>query len=198
MTREEWLNKLTDALRIVFQAAGGEIPENVRSTCGWPSQGAKAKKKRRLGECWDAESSGDQHFEIFISPLMEDGGEVAGTLVHELCHAALGIEAGHKAPFKKLATALGLEGKMTATTVGEELQMLLAQLIEEIGPYPHAKLVYSSSPKKQTTRMVLVRCPKLECGYQVRTTKKWIEIGVPTCPCGEKMIAELPEENTDA
>lgn len=68
MTREEWLSQLTDALRPEFLEAGGEVPERVRVTCGWPSQSAKAKKNRRIGECWSADSSQDRHFEVFISP----------------------------------------------------------------------------------------------------------------------------------
>ena len=189
MTREEWLNKLTDSLRPLFASAGGKIPEQVRTTCGWPSQGAKATKTRRLGECWGAESSGDQHFEIFITPLLDDGNEVAGTLVHELCHAALGIKEGHRAKFKKLATGLGLEGKMASTTVGDDLKITLAKLIEEIGPYPHAKLSLKEK-KKQGTRMLKVVCPDPACGWSARTTQKWVDVGLPTCCCGKRMEVE--------
>jgi hypothetical protein len=45
--------------------------------------------------------------------------------------------------------------------------------------------------------MILVKCPKPECGYQVRTTRKWLDVGVPTCPCGELMKAELPDTDDD-
>jgi len=37
----------------------------------------------------------------------------------------------------------------------------------------------------QTTRMLKVECPA--DGYIVRTTQKWIDLGLPTCPCGEEM-----------
>ena len=26
-----------------------------------------------------------------------------------------------------------------------------------------------------------------ECGYTVRVTRKWLNIGVPVCPCGTEM-----------
>lgn len=198
MIREQWLGELTDLLRPMFEDVGFPLPEKIRASCGFPSKGALATKAKRVGEAWSSEASDDQHFETFVTPMIADALEVAAIQVHELCHCAVGLACKHRKPFTIAARAIGLEGRMTATEAGEELTIKLEELIEEIGPYPHAKLVYSSSPKKQTTRMVLVRCPKLECGYQVRTTKKWIEIGVPTCPCGEKMIAELPEENTDA
>jgi len=186
VTREEWLNKITNTLRPIFQTVGGEIPEQVRATCGWPSQAARAKKKRRYGECWSSKSSNDGHFEIFVSPLLDDGIEVAGVLVHELCHTVLGVDVGHKAPFKKLATALGLEGKMTSTTIGEDLQVLLTELITDIGPYPHAKLSLKEK-KTQGTRMLKVICPDPSCGWSCRTSQKWIDVGTPVCCCGVKM-----------
>ncbi len=191
-TREDWLTKLTDALRPAFLEAGGELPENIRVTCGWPSQGAKAKKNRRLAECWGPEASDDDHFEIFISPTLDDAVEVGGILVHELAHAAVGVEAGHKAPFHRVAVAMGLEGKMTATTSSEPLVQRLQSLTDKIGLYPHAKLSFKKK-KTQGTRMIKVQCPDPACGYQVRTTQKWIDIGLPTCFCGIKMEAEEPE-----
>lgn len=194
MTREDWLNEMTEALRPDFLDAGGEIPEKVRLTCGWPSQGAKAKKNRRIGECWGDERSDDQHFEVFISPLLDTHVEVAEVLVHELVHTAVGIEAGHKAPFRRLAVAMGLEGKMTATHATKELAAKLEEMAARIGPYPHAKLSFSNKPKTQGTRMIKVQCPDPACGYQVRTTRKWLDLGTPTCVCGKKMEEEVIPE----
>ncbi|MEQ4716108.1 hypothetical protein [Nonomuraea sp. B19D2] len=50
----------------------------------------------------------------------------------------------------------------------------------------------SSAPKAQTNRHVLLKCiaPGCDCeGYQVRTTRKWLEIGLPSCPLGNEMQA---------
>lgn len=51
--------------------------------------------------------------------------------------------------------------------------------------------------KKQTTRMLKVVCPDEECPhndagspYLVRTTRKWIECGLPACPCGAAMVLD--------
>jgi hypothetical protein len=187
-TREEWLGRLTKALRPDFLEAGAEIPEAVRSTCGWPSQGAKAKKKRRIGECWGPKSSKDKHAEVFISPVLSNPTEVGETLVHELVHAAVGIEHGHKAPFRRVAVALGLEGKMTATYAGDALRDRLVTLTSKIGPYPHAKLTFSNK-KADTNRQLKLQCPDPSCGYIARTSQKWIDVGCPTCVCGTKMEA---------
>jgi hypothetical protein len=117
MTREERLNQLVDKLRSDFVEAGAEIPEEVRVSFGWPSQSGKTKKKRRVGECWPSSSSGDQHHEVFISLVLSDPLEVDETF-HELVHAAVGADHGHRAPFHRAATAIGLEGKMTSTDAG--------------------------------------------------------------------------------
>ena len=192
MTREEWLGKMVAQLRPEFEKKGAVVPQKVRASCGFPSKSALANKARRVGEAWSDKNSEDQSWEVFISPVLKDSIEVAGVLVHELVHTAVGIECGHRGPFKRVAVAMGLEGKLTATTAGEELKSLLTTITDKIGPYPHARLVASNRPKTQTTRMHLVKCP--ECGYQVRTTRKWLELGVPTCPCGSEMVAEESEE----
>jgi hypothetical protein len=196
MTREDWLKKLTDALRPDFVEIGSPIPEKVRSACGFPSKSALAAKTRRIGEAWSCESSDDKTFETFVSPLLGDAVEVAATQVHELVHCCVGLNAGHKGPFKAVAKAIGLEGKLSETHAGEKLKARLEELIAQIGPYPHAKLVHSNRPKKQTTRMLKVTCP--DCGCICRMTAKWIEdCGCPTCACGGQMVADPVEGDDD-
>jgi hypothetical protein len=127
---------------------------------------------------------------MFISPCITDLHEVGGVIIHELVHAAVGCEHGHKAPFRRLATALGLEGKMTATSPGENLCKRIDEVCTRIGePYPHSKLDLNAvAANKAGNRQLKVECPA--CGYIVRTTQKWIDVGLPTCFCGEGMVHE--------
>ena len=192
MNREKWLSTCLERLRPDFERIGFMLPEKIRTSCSWPSKSALAQKKRRIGECWSAECSGDETFETFISPALKDSVEVAATLVHELTHAAVGLEEKHKRRFRECARAMGLEGKMTATTAGESLTARLKEIIKEIGEYPHAALTKSNAPPKQGTRMLKVECPA--CGCIVRMTQKWLDdAGAPTCACGEQMILEGDE-----
>lgn len=185
-TREAWLQSLADFLRPHFDKAGFPLPDNFRASCGFPSKSALAAKNRRIGECWADSASDAEVFEVFITPLLDDPAEVGAILVHELTHVAVGLQCGHKGAFRRAALAVGLEGKMTATTAGEALRKRLHALIEEIGLYPHARLHASNRKKKQTTRMLKVECT--ECGCVVRMTAKWLtEIGPPTCACGADM-----------
>jgi len=196
-TREQWLTELIDRLRPMFAEIGFPLPEKIRASCGFPSKAALAKKAQRLGEAWSSDQSEDKHFETFVTPMVCNPVEVAEIQVHELVHCAAGLECKHRKPFTTIARLVGLEGKMTATVAGGALRATLEEFVEETGMYPHAKLVYNSNPKKQGTRMILVKCPKIECGYQVRTTKRWLEVGVPTCPCGKKMVADFPDEEDE-
>lgn len=190
-TRESWLNAAADVIRKNFadefgqhfQTAGAMHLDNLLVSAGFPS---KMGLTNRIGECWRAEASGDktQHH-IFINPRLEDPIEVVATLAHEMVHAADNGENGHKGPFTKMVRAMGLEGKPTATFAGEDFKAFVEKVLVEVGEYPHVKLVSVAAPKKQTTRMLKVEAKC--CGYTVRTTQKWLEIGSPMCPCGNEM-----------
>jgi hypothetical protein len=195
-TREQWLEAAVQALRPIFAEIDVELPP-VRVSVGWPSRGGTANKGRVIGQCWKTSVASDGVAQIFISPVL--GGEGAdpveqvhmlGVLAHELIHAWDDCDSGHRGSFAKAARNLGLVGKMTCTTVGEELAEQLLGVLAEVGPYPHAPLDFAEMEKQrkpQTTRMLKLECP--EDGYIVRTTAKWLEVGYPTCPCGTEMEA---------
>lgn len=195
LLREEWLNRLVELLRPLFSDNGKPLPKKVRVSCGWPSAGGRGTSKRVIGQAWSAEASSDGTHETFISPVLEDAGIVAATVVHELVHHAVGVKEGHKRPFRTLALAVGLEGKMTATVASKDLKDRLHDLCTKIGAYPHAALDPFAGPvKKQSTRMLKVECNRKECGCILRMTKKWLDdVGVPRCGCGGTMTCEEAE-----
>lgn len=180
-TREEWLQEGADKMRTqLFAEQGYNVPE-VRVSVGFPSTGAGGKV---IGECHYMAS--DKMPQIFIHPTLDEATRALDVLAHELVHATLGGLAGHKKEFKKCAVSIGLTGKMTATTAGETLQAWLNELVEELGEYPHAKLD-TSGRKKQGTRLIKVECA--ECGYNLRTTAKWLQLmGAPICPCNDEVM----------
>jgi hypothetical protein len=195
-TREAWLLSAAEKIAPMLEQAGGanivrKVAEGkISISVGFPSKTIR----KRIGECWSAvasENGGTNH--LFISPLLDDTIEVLGVVVHELIHADDDCESKHNGHFRKVALAVGLTGKMTSTEVGEDLQPLLKDLAEELGPYPHVKLKLGAQ-KKQTTRMLKAICDDSECPYgeespyTIRLTKKWVEVGLPSCPCGAEMI----------
>lgn len=186
-TREAWLQSLVAELRPRYE---GELPETVHVSVGFTSKG---KRSKRIGECWRGECSADKAPQIFIHPALGDPVEVAETVVHELIHACR-PDAKHGAGFRSVALRLGLTGRMTATVAGRELTTELQQLVERLGPYPHPQLVSgtSSAGPKQSTRMRKIECPT--CGYTARTSQKWLDVGLPSCPEGDEMVPATEEE----
>lgn len=203
-TREGWLLAAVEVLRPRFDEVGLPLPEKVRVSVGFGGN-TRAESANVLGVCWARRASEDGVNQIFISPELNDTARILDVLLHELIHAADDCEHQHKGAFAEAATRLGLEGKMTATVASIGLAAEMIVLAEELGTYPHGALTgysarrapkpvpgtpgalppVSSGPKPQGTRMLKVMCPA--DGYTVRTTEKWLAIGLPTCPCGTEM-----------
>ncbi len=181
--REAWLKQAIVKLEGRFTKYGHKMPA-VKVSVGFPGGGSA---KKRIGEHWSPEASDDKVGSIFISPVLSNSIEVLGVLVHEMVHAVAGNKAGHGPAFKRIATQMGLTGKMRSTTVGELLKQDLEYMITQIGDYPHAKLNLSMGRKKQSTRMVKQCCEA--CEYIVRSSQKCIdEHGPVICPsCNNPM-----------
>lgn len=185
--RESWLLAATETLRDTLFKRGGETVPVVKVSIGFPGGGSARK---RIGECWNAKASADQVPQVFISPTLADPIRVLDVLVHELIHAIV-PDAGHKAPFKRIADKVGLTGKMTATVAGPELTKELGALADQLGAFPHAKLNLADR-KKQTTRLNKAECSA--CGYTCRVTAKWLnEMGPPLCPCNQLAMTASAE-----
>jgi len=214
--REEWLTRAVDAyFRAVFERLGYKIPRPIHLSVGWGRGRNGAESKDMPGQCWSGSWSTDGAPHVFISPSLgyanetadEDGNPVPGVLgvlAHMLVHAALDPFMDHGAEFRKLARALGLEGPMAATEVGNPLGAefhLLTQDDGILGPYPHAKIEVlefpaqvpqlvgvgprraHSGPAKQTgSRHAKVMCVQHPDNYVVRTSRAAVERGMgPLC-----------------
>lgn len=210
--RETWLNLLAAMMAPRFEELGFPLPP-FRVSVGFPSAGMKSAA---IGECWDKRASSDERFEIFIRPDQSDSMDVAYVLAHELTHAAVGLKCGHKGPFETVALALGFTRPLTvASKPTETLLAWLQPMIDSLGAIPHASLTWrgedgprvkrggggvvaddeegepaSSRPKKQSTRLKKCVCNAEDCGYTVRITAKWLEVGPPHCPLHGAMQIE--------
>lgn len=175
--RHAWLEKARTLAITLLADAGLIIPDNVRLSIGMPFRAGR----ETIGQCWHKAASADGSAEVFVSPVLSDGEQILGVLVHELIHAALPDGEGHGKTFGKYARAVGLEGKLTATTVGEALKVPFAGFLADNGPYPGAAIdPKAAGGKKQGTRMLKAFCQT--CEYTVRSTKKWFSVAVPNCP----------------
>jgi len=191
--RETYLNQAITQFRPLFKRVNAPIPapEKLRVTCGFPSKSAGRSSKQRIGECWSSNASADGTTELIVSMVLDDDIRVLDVLCHELIHAAVGNECGHRGEFKRVAVALGMEGIMTATIAGAELRTKLEAISKKLGAYSHAAIDFSNR-KKQTTRMIKVTCKETDgCGMIFRTSATWIAFtgGELSCPsCGEGTV----------
>ena len=186
------MNELAALMAPRFEAEGYTLP-NLRISVGFPLGSRTA-----IGQCFHPNYSQDKSYELFISPVL-DVDDVVHVLVHELAHTVT-FGDGHKGAFTKLIRALGLDGKPTMTVAGKDTAWAyrLADTIK--ATYPHAPMGAKGGTVKITggrvpdgatptpkakTRLIRVECPC--CGYLIRTTEKWIETGLPSCPSGTEM-----------
>ena len=179
--RETYLGEAAVELREwILDLPEGQDFELPLVSVGFP-KGSRGRGKA-IGQCHDKTTSGDKvRAHVFISPEVKDKVEVLRILLHELIHASVGTQCGHRKEFRKLALALGFKQPMTSTPAGAELQEQLEYLAKKLGDYPHPGLNYKQ--RKGGTRMLKVYCGA--CGCVARMTRKWLDyVGPPTCGCG--------------
>ena len=177
--REEWLLAAIDEVRPMFTANGAALPKAIRVTCGPPTN---AIRSGAIGQAWSSASSGDAHWELLISPVLAEPARVFDVLIHELCHTTAGA-MNHGKVFGSIAHRMGLAqgtNGWKSTVQGPTFAAMYQDILDALGPYPHAPLSLGSI-KKQATRLLKAQCG---CGYTIRLTKKWADTGLPTCICG--------------
>ena len=140
-TRESWLRAATADLRPYFTAQGYPLPDKIRFAIGFPSTG---RKGNRVGECWHASTSADEHFEIFIRADLDEPEKVLGVLVHELVHAVVPIDAKHGQALASAAGKIGSVGQMV-----RHAQLLLQKRLDDLAAVSRA---FTPCPAQYRTR----------------------------------------------
>ena len=199
LTREDWLNKSKDLLQSgVFKTAKITIPKDVKISCGFAlgTRKTQGKRCRTLGVCHNRASSTAGVNEIFMSPQNDDTLKTLGVLAHELIHAVDDCKNGHGKVFREMAHAIGLEGKMTATTESPALIVELEKIALKLGNYPHAEILLNNR-KVQSTRNLKIVCSDDDgngCGFSFRTSRKNFEmITNYTCPSCQNEAGYITE-----
>ncbi len=68
------------------------------------------------------------------------------------------------------------------STRAAQIQSFNKAVDRQAALYPHRTLDVTVNARKQSTRLLRIVCPA--CGYTARTTRHWLDRGLPTCPCG--------------
>lgn len=217
------MNAVADRMAPRFEQLGYPLPE-FRVSIGFTSGGMRSNAN---AEVWSNTASADGKFEILIRPDVGDSTMAAALLAHELTHAAVGLKEGHKGKFVQVMIALGLTKPFTSTVPTDAFREWVGPFIEELGDIPHGSLRWSlpgmpkrtpgagkvagairigmeaervqelvtSAKPKQTTRLLKAACN--ECGYTVRVTQRWLDIGPPHCPQHGAMSAATEDHQTE-
>lgn len=189
VNRELWLQNAVDMLKPIFkEKANVTIPFDVNVSTGFPSAKGVSSKQKTIGQCWTREASDAKINEIYINPCIDDSIKVLDILAHELVHASDNCESGHRGFFARVARAIGLEGKLTATHAGEALADDLKAIIDQIGEFPHSKLNPSIGIKKQGTRLIKIGC---DCGVIGRMSQSAIDGMSWDCSTCDQKVSEV-------
>jgi hypothetical protein len=180
--RESWLQAGAQALRALV------FPDTMQPPRVWLSVGfPKAAKGRgkAIGQCWDGALSTDKAPHVFIHPTLMDPAAVLTTLTHELVHATVGVEHGHRGAFITLAREVGLCRPWTQTPPGPVLLSQVEDIARVLGPYEHAGLDAPQKPKsKNRNRLWTCACGPMVAGHKIRAASD--ELEVICLKCGEQ------------
>ena len=195
-TREGWLEAAKNRLSAEFFC--GEtppLPERTQCSCSWMFRSAKA-----IGQCITPQASADGTTHILICPTQDHPIDVLGILLHEMIHAAVGVEFGHGKPFKDVMKRVGLKGKATATFVedGTDLYGFMSALSGDLGVYPHAALSKTVNNKKDDGEekpprsLCMVSTEEPDYCFMISRVK-YETYGAPLDPWGKEMVIREKE-----
>jgi hypothetical protein len=189
VNRETWLLACVEECRkSIFEPNDLWLPQALRISCG-------LCPGKAIGVCMDPECAEDEGTEIFVDPKLTDAVEIIAVVVHELCHASVGLEWKHKGKFIDAIRTVGLEGKPTATYIspGTELFHTANGIAVKLGPYPGVKLTRKAKEtKKRHAWQTFLSTSNPE--YMIRANTNVVkEFGAPTDPWGQTMVLKDPE-----
>ena len=185
--RETYLQAAAEKLdKLYFSGRGNTLP-NIRVSCGFPRS---TKGYKAIGQCWDGNMSEDGTFEIFICPTQAEPIRVIDILLHEMIHAAVGLECKHRGPFRIMAREFGFAGKLTATYAekGTTLHRALQKVADELGEYPHAEMTPKKKTAKKATGSVTFVSTRVETYKVTMRQTQVLEYGVPKDPWANDMV----------
>lgn len=192
-TREQWLDRAVEFLKpIVEKEEGVKVPDKIMVGVGFPKGGTA----RAIGQCFDPVCTADGTVHIFVSPVIEDVVQVLHVLLHEIIHATVGCECGHRGAFVKMVKAVGLVGRPTATYAeeGSELHAKLVGIADQLGKYPHVVLQPNTKTKRPAAGgWVKLTSPENE-EYILRISPVALrDGGYPQDPWGNTMVEKTEE-----
>lgn len=171
---------------------------------------SRGRKRRTIG--WFAndrwEKNSDRIHEINLCAECLQTHDMGEVILHELAHAEnhhLNIRdcpSGqyHNKKFKRMAERLGLQQQGERHRIyGYGLTKLAAPGVAFLNKFTFKRELFElsrlSPVRRKKVGSRLVKCVCENCGYAIRTTRQWIDRGLPTCCCGRLFRAQLQINN---
>jgi len=186
MNREQWLTALSNAAlpRIASRIELANEEAVIRLSCGFPAQ--QGKRSPVVACIVPPANSDDFTAEVFVSPIIAQGYEVAAAVLPLLCAAITGDFKNGNA----YRTAVRANGLNAAT-----LPSWADSILQGLGSYPHAAVTLEA-PVKQTARLLKVCCNgdlmngTQHDSYIVRISRNTLTTyGAPICPvCSDSLV----------
>lgn len=215
-THESYILAIRDAILYRLKPEAREKLTNTRFVYGMGHRGIRGITYYDMWKHDPKSEPHKQHAVVEVCIFGEENSlQIAGTMLHEMGHVLAGYEAAHGPMWKDWCHKIGY-ANATATinygdpgTFDEEFVKTLSKIPPPDDGTPgqgkhlpsfkggktcsagHGTHGGKSRGTGSGSRMKKLECPK--CGYTCRTTKKWLEKGLPTCPCGMKFI-DLPDK----
>ena len=156
--REAWLEQAVILLREYMASCSVYLYSYPRASCGFPSRGGERRPVRTVGQCFSPKVCQDGRSQIFISPVVSGSIEILGILLHELIHAAAGVEHKHGKVFSQAAKSVGLVRPWRATTIGETLRPVFDRFVTLLVPIPTP--LFNWKPRSEQPVEKQAMCPK--------------------------------------
>lgn len=171
-TREEWLEAAAGQL-LALLPEGTSLPP-IKLSVGWPKGGSRSHR----GQCWgEAHSTDGVTRHVFLSPTLVDPSSVLVVLLHEIIHAVVGAEEGHRGAFMRTARSVGMLPPWTSAIPSAGLVERVQEVAALLGSYPHVEML-PLERKRQSTRMRLWVCP---CGTKLRHSGRGLRVQCLKC-----------------
>lgn len=173
---EEWYRRAVEFYRADLEAAAKKEIPPFHISSGFTVAGGRDTKV--AGQCFPEAASADGLHHIFLNPRYVEPIDLINTVIHEVIHATVGNDHGHGAGFSRVAARCGMVKPWKATRWGDIGRAKAEAVCAALGKFPRAAFV-AKGIKKQPSRLLKAICP--ECGYVVRLSKVWAEMGLPFC-----------------
>jgi len=193
--REQWLTLAAQLITstIIQPNSNKPLITDYRVSIAPPTQKCAA-------QCHNRASSTASINEVFISGQTDDSLKICADLTHELVHVQDDCQSAHRGYFRATMEKIGFKTPMTAThldNASDAIRHQLAEIVELLGPIPHAAMITANMPKQKGRNGSKIECYAIGCEFKANISNKWVaEIQANNTATPMKLKCPVCSQNT--